>query len=456
MGENQKGIEIHDEKTGEVFTLNPVSLVSDVRDRLLSARRLQTEATVWGKLPEAKQRDEIAAMQQLASDLVEKVVEAVAERGLVCAHVAVNKFAVDVDKGTIQITASGRADDEMLSDLNHAKGKVGKLTIVDTAQFNAKSKKPSAEVTPDEPKLPLDDGSESEPEGGDGGIADMHQNMADADDQLDDSGDDLQIDGDGEDENLPSDQWRGGHQSRMAGHKLDENPFDDDTSEFDDWAEGWGVADQNDDAPDLETGEVSDVEADGGVKIDGAETASETSIDDMTSEEVEATTSEPDAPEGNPKQEGQDARMAELGPDSNPYDGGTVDHLAWADSWTAADGQIKALEAEGEKDFAEGSKGSWKEGTDGHKVWLRGWERAAAAAKEKLADVAPEDQAAADAETDAAAADANLTNDSHGQGYRAAERGEDKSSNPYGEGTTKGGFWDEGFDSFQQPVDGGS
>jgi ribosome modulation factor len=139
MGNDQKNFEITDEETGEVFPINAVSLVSNVRDVLMSRRRNQQEARVWGDLSEEQQQDEITAIQMLASDLVGKVVEVVATRGLTCAHVEVNKFAVDVEKGEVVITSKGFASDEMLVDLAHSKGKTAKLTIVDVRQFNEKS-----------------------------------------------------------------------------------------------------------------------------------------------------------------------------------------------------------------------------------------------------------------------------------------------------------------------------
>jgi ribosome modulation factor len=139
MGNDQTNFEITDEETGEVFPINAVSLVSNVRDVLMSRRRNQQEARVWGDLSEEQQQDEITAIQMLASDLVGKVVEVVATRGLTCAHVEVNKFAVDVEKGEVVITSKGYASDEMLVDLAHSKGKTAKLTIVDVRQFNEKS-----------------------------------------------------------------------------------------------------------------------------------------------------------------------------------------------------------------------------------------------------------------------------------------------------------------------------
>lgn len=144
-----------DPETGEVFPVNGTSLVSNVRDILMSRRRNQVEAKTWSMLNEAEQQDEITSMQELAKDLVGKVVEVVAEKGLVCAHVAIQKFAVDVDKGIVQITSSGYASDQMLTDLAHSKGKVAKLTVVDERQFNEKSTLLVADK--DQPSLLPDD-----------------------------------------------------------------------------------------------------------------------------------------------------------------------------------------------------------------------------------------------------------------------------------------------------------
>lgn len=55
MGNSKETIQITDEETGEIFDLNITSLVSDIRDRMIARRRLQTEATVWSKLSESQQ-----------------------------------------------------------------------------------------------------------------------------------------------------------------------------------------------------------------------------------------------------------------------------------------------------------------------------------------------------------------------------------------------------------------
>lgn len=264
MGNDQTRLEFTDPETGEVFPINATSLVSNVRDVLMSRRKMQTQAKTWKDLTESEQKDEITTIQELSRALIAKVVEAVAERGMTCAHVEIAKFAVDVDKGEVVITSKGFASDEMLTDLAHAKGKVAKLTVVDAKQFNEKSTlmvpdkdQPSLLPDDDEPAPDLD-------------ADDVEQMAADMDDDLDqmDEPDDLHeveaSDGDGtvespEDEpevdddqavpDAPDDDGvtpiEHGQKQRLAGAGPDENPFDGGTAEFNEWAEGWAAADND-------------------------------------------------------------------------------------------------------------------------------------------------------------------------------------------------------------------
>ena len=368
MGNNQERIEFTDPETGKVFPINATSLVSNVRDVLMSRRRNQVEAKTWSMLKEDEQQDEITSMQELARDLVGKVVEVVAEKGLVCAHVAIQKFAVDVDKGIVQITSSGFASDEMLTDLAHAKGKVAKLTIVDERQFNEKSTLLVADK--DQPSLLPDDE--------DTAIGEALKNArTDADITAEMDAAEAELDGDGMEE--PDDlhepetpdqstEWIGGFQSRMGGFAQSLNPFfgDGGTKEkFEDWDSGWLEANGSDDAPDvdLDLGQVP-------VADESPEVSTEPEIAQVSSE------ADPDLGDLTPMQHGQQARLKGDGPDDNPFDGGTDGHAEWAGGYEAADAEIQTLIEAGRKAGADGEdkkKCPWKKGTDGERFWLEGW-----------------------------------------------------------------------------------
>lgn len=296
MGANKENIEFTDPETGEVFPLDATSLVSNVRDVLLSRRRLQTEATVWSKMKEAAQKDEITAMQELARWLVEAVVHRVAEKGLTCANVEVSKFAVDVEKGVVTITSSGYASDEMLSDLAHAKGKTAMLTIVDARQFDEKST--MVQPTPDQLSLLPDD---AEP-AAEMSEAEVEQIAAEMDEQL----------GDGDD--LNSKEWIEGYEARMAGYHSQRSPYDIDSKEREQWYLGWDAADKSGDAPEVDESlglEEKTAPADEGEVGDGESEA-----------EVRGA--------------GYDARTQGLAPTRCPWKKGSPEHKLWMEGYSKA------------------------------------------------------------------------------------------------------------------------
>lgn len=381
--------EFTDPETGEVFPVNGTSLVSNVRDILMSRRRNQVEAKTWSRLNEAEQQDEITAVQELARDLVGKVVEVVAEKGLVCAHVAIQKFAVDVDKGIVQITSSGFASDQMLTDLAHSKGKVAKLTVVDERQFNEKSTLLVADK--DQPSLlPEDDASGEEFTSEDSEALAKSGQDADggelSDQDIEDIGTQMDAEADGMDEpddlhdpepdepvaDPASDDQVAGYHARMQGQPSNSGPAID-APERDDWYLGWKKADGEDGAPEI----VDDaVEADEEPETSDEETQS----DDMGTQNSDPVTDDadnaPDLGDLTPMQHGQQARLKGDGPDDNPFDGGTDGHAEWAGGYEAADAEIKTLIEAGRKAGAAGEdkkKCPWKKGTDGERFWLEGW-----------------------------------------------------------------------------------
>jgi len=301
---------------------------------------MQTEATVWSKLKEAEQKDEITAMQELARDLVGKVAERVAERGLTCANVAVSKFAVDVDKGLVTITSAGYATDEMLTDLAHAKGKVARLTVIDEGQFNAKS----TQVKPqkDQPALFGEDADEKPEAPVEGAIAD----------QLREAGYDVKEDADGNQEiEAPADA------------EPDQETDDAETPQN----EGDAVEDGADDQEPIKSAEP--------------EVESEPESDESAPEQEAEPEAAPEPDKADPYEAGQQARVEGLGPDDNPHDGGTEDGNAWAEGYNDADGEIDQLKQQGYDARKEGlapERNPWKAKTRENAWWAEGYDKAKA------------------------------------------------------------------------------
>ena len=209
-----------------------------MRDFLLDYRKKQVEATLWSKLSESDQQDEITAAQEFSRTMVHKLVEMIAEQGLVCAHVEVSKFMCDVEKGEVTITSKGKASDEMLQDLANAKGRVAKLTIVDARPFNEVSTMQVPD--PDQPDMlpPEDEKVEVS-----GAIAD----------QLSDAGYTISENPDGSQEITPPEQrtsYAEGQAARFDGMSPDQNPYDGGTDCHIEWANGYQKA--NEDVASLE------------------------------------------------------------------------------------------------------------------------------------------------------------------------------------------------------------
>lgn len=367
MDGNQENFEFTDPETGEVFPLNATSLVSNVRDVLLSRRRQQTEATVWKKLTEAQQQDEITAMQELARTLVGAVVTRVAEKGMTCAHVEVSKFAVDVEKGEVTITSKGFASDEMLSDLAHAKGKTAKLTVVDERQFNEKSTmvKPDA----DQPSLLPDD---EDPDAGDQTDAADEPTADEQAAQLDDS--------DGLHDEVPADEPEvdpapdekvAGYHARMQGQPSSSNPHEDMTStEREEWYLGWKEADAKDDAPDI-------VEPQPDPEPEKADT--ETAEADSATDQGDTAPDDGDFDPQPFKVQGLEAAANGAGPDDNPFDGGTDEYIAWDEGFVSGRQQIAGLRQQGYQARQDGmapTRCTWNKGTREHGWWTEGYEQA--------------------------------------------------------------------------------
>jgi hypothetical protein len=229
--------ELIDEDTGEVHQIQLTSMVGDLRDFFISRRRNELSNVPWNKLSEDKQKDEITAANEQARQVVYKLAEAIAEGGRQCAHVGVQKFGVDVDKGELTITCKGYADDEVLLDLVHAKGKVVKLTVLDPGQFNQRSNPLQAD--PDQPSFFGEDKAAAPEPSSDEDIEDMGGAM-DADLDAMEEPDDLHEEEVAE-EQKPNPE-KDGYEARMRGDGPDDNPYDGGTDYAIAWASGYDRA----------------------------------------------------------------------------------------------------------------------------------------------------------------------------------------------------------------------
>lgn len=337
MDGNQTNIEITNEETGDEFTFNAASLVSDVRDILLDHRRKQLEATVWGKLKESEQRDQINAMNNLAFMLINKIVDVVATGNQVCAYVEVSKFAVDVEKGVVTITSAGSASDDMLTDLAHAKGRQCRLTVLDSSQFNVDRR--DVEPEPDQPGMFTDEDeapAASEP------------------------------------------------------LKDDDEIIDPETGEITSTADAMAQAIEND--PKATDDEKATLYGDNATVKADTETAAADSVthpaDTTTEAEPEAepaqasadTKTAPNGDDDAPDayQEGIEAAANNLGPDECTYDGGTDEHHKWHQGRNKGLDLIEEMRQQGREARTDGmapTRCTWKKGTRERDWWMEGYEQ---------------------------------------------------------------------------------
>tara|TARA_R110000744_G_scaffold142869_7_gene254708 strand:- start:563 stop:1828 length:1266 start_codon:yes stop_codon:yes gene_type:complete len=413
MGNNQENVEIADGETGEVFSVNVNSIVCDVRDRMLARRKMQTEATVWPKLAEHLQRDEIQEAHNAAFDIVRAVTELVATRGVELIHAQFKSAAID-DKCNIKIMLAGRTDDEQLVALNRVGSKILKIMVLDHEQFNAER----TEIKPDadQPEMFNEDEKPEAPV--EGAIAD----------QLREAGYDVTQDANGnqEIEGYVADDAENyeaavavvriygkcstsyiqrklaiGYNKaaklieRMevegvvtaANHlgKRDIIPLNEAATE---------VAEPDQETDDAETpvneGDAGEDTPDDQepIKNDKPETTSEPEGENgpMSAEiaaaqkaEAVAATEAAQEIEADPYAEGQKARVEGLGPDDNPHDGGTDGGNAWAEGYTDADGEIDQLIGQGYESRKKGEapeKNPWKAKSRENGWWQQGYDKA--------------------------------------------------------------------------------
>lgn len=318
---------------------------------MLARRKMQTEATVWPKLPEHKQREEITEAHNAAFDIVRAVTELVATRGVELIHAQFKSAAID-DKCNIKIMLAGRTDDEQLMAINRVGSKVLKIMVLDHEQFNAER----TEIKPDadQPEMFNEDEKPEAPV--EGAIAD----------QLREAGYDVKEDADGNQEiEAPADA------------EPDQETDDAETPA----SEGDAVEESPDDQGPIKNDEpevTSEPEGENGQMSDEDAAAQEAEAVAAT-EAAQETAPEPDKVD--PYEAGQQARVEGLGPDDNPHDGGTEDGNAWAEGYTDAVGEIDQLIGQGYEARKEGKpadKNPWKAKTRENSWWAEGYSKAEA------------------------------------------------------------------------------
>lgn len=153
-------------------------------------------------------------------------------------------------------------------------------------------------------------------------------------------------------ETLPSPYYTEGHSARMLGRDSQESPYGIDTPEREEWYLGWKAADDDPEAPEITANDAPEEPHEGEAETDEAE------------------------PDIAALDAGQAARLADEGPDANPYDGGTDEHTDWVKGYETADADVQDVIESGRQAKRDGQKKSdcpWKKGSDAERFWLQGF-----------------------------------------------------------------------------------
>ncbi len=254
-------IDITDPETGEVFQLRSDTLVGDIRDMFMARRRMDIQATTWGKLSQDQQMGEISAVTGLAYQLVNAIVEVVAQSGRPVIHAQLKKYGVK--DGVVELTAAGLAEDEVVLSLNRVGKKVIKIIVADVEQFD--QSRGEIEADPDQPSLPLDvKFTPMSPDEETAIAADMDKSLDDVErmqaaletvvgqifhdeaETIPESDAEAESDTGGEpedDETLSAEQM--GYNARINGSGIKDNPFDFDAGQdFTQWEAGFDTAEE--------------------------------------------------------------------------------------------------------------------------------------------------------------------------------------------------------------------
>ncbi len=391
MDQDNETVEVADISTGEIIDIkHPHKLVAEVRDTLLRHRRAQVQSTVWEKMEEKSQQAEIDAMDDLANELVSKVVEIVAEAGCT-SHVTALLESYTVKDGATKIVAKGRATNEAVLELNKVGEKMLKIVVIHGEQFD--QERPEVEAMPDQPDLLADDSG-------------LH-NTEQADQ-------DLEVD---EGEKF-SRAYIKGREAHGLDQPLDMNPYPEDHQAWSDWQVAWMQAQHEADNPPPDKKEEVQAPAEEAPKV---EPEAERDISDPKTVAIEDANTE--NPPGNPYEEGTASHalyekeyhreFARLNPEKtegpapeatedvtedknsesysigfsmagnghelseNPNEEGTPEFDDWIAGFNAYGEDTKAIQAAGAKARADGlgpHRNPYDEGTDNYTLWLEGYD----------------------------------------------------------------------------------
>lgn len=221
--------------------LSTTRLVEGVRDFFLLQLKQHHMQKPWPQMNENDQRLWIERVTDRATQLVDDVIEHVNHGDFPKVDAKIDSFTVK--NGEVKIVAKGYAENEILATLNSAGEKRVQITVMNDAQFDQGRDKLSPD--PDQPGLP---GVKESDEDDEPGFVDDDEDSAPEPEVENPEDEQTQ----GEEVLKPkSDEWRGGFNSRMGGHKRNENPFNVSTQleAFTDWHAGWDDADFDDKAP---------------------------------------------------------------------------------------------------------------------------------------------------------------------------------------------------------------
>jgi hypothetical protein len=137
---------------GREFEVQTQSIVSDIRDVLMSRRRAATYLTPWRNMTEDDQQQEIIAVTNLAEQVVRKVVDVVADRGFETVYATLENVALKDSKATLKI--ANLDDPDVLVAVGAHIGKSVRLIVADAGEFD--QQRNAMEADADQPPLPMD------------------------------------------------------------------------------------------------------------------------------------------------------------------------------------------------------------------------------------------------------------------------------------------------------------
>lgn len=349
-------------ETGEIVTLNVTSLVSDIRDLFLSKIRNDKDKKQWRQMSENEQQVEIDHAQSMALQIVNSVASIVATANRPVIHALLDNFKVKA--GEVTVTAKGLADDGAVLALNHVGKKSLKIVVVDEAQFQEESNE--AKPDPDQPDL-LEGADEDEGPS----LADAMHAAIEADEAA--SEEETPVDPEPEDQ-ADLTACEQGNGAAAHGLSARANPFKTGSEDYSEWVRGFN--DFTPAAPEVEEEPQPETET----QELGGEAEPQMDLGDANDEFPGDTPADDEGFNGeDPYQEGVDARIADKGPDENPYDGGTEGWHKWRDGYDKTDGAIERLKEEGRQARRDGAgprKNPWKAGTPEHGYWSMGYQQA--------------------------------------------------------------------------------